>query len=1785
MKIRILLLNLLWMTATLLPAQTYTQLWKQVEQMQQKDLPKSVIAKAGQIYTKAETERNVPQMMKAYLKMMTYRGNISPDSIPVDIRHLETWAETEETAWQDKAVLYSLLGGFCLADDFEKGNRYLHLSLRDSVRLVKFPAERLVPMVKTGETSRLFMDNNLYDLLARRAIRLWEQNQWRTERETVLQIIRQTYQSLLNFYQQKNKRAAWLLTALDAFPQADEKQLRHWMNEYADLEVCAEVYLRLAQQRTFQEEPARRLALLREGIARYPRYNRIQALKNEVQEILSPSLRLSVESTYPNEPLSMQVYFRNLQGLTLNIYWLNLSVESPLLAQITPQTVRKYGTLLRREHFTLPPTTDYRERGETVHWQPLETGIYYAVAVPEGQSKISEGAMVYVSGVQLIYRGCADGKQEWVVLDKRSGHPLTDARVDIYEPKDGGYVLKESRSVPTDGTIFLPEQKNRQLYVQARTATDAAMPITPMWIGRVRPEVASKIEERIQLFTDRSLYRPGQTLQYAGIVYQQQNDSVWTQRKGNQTMVLLDAENKEIGTQTVVVDAFGSFSGTFNLPASGKNGVYRLKANQSQTTFHVEAYKRPTFEVTFDSVRTAYRAGDSIRITGIARSFTGVPIQGGKVSYQVVRRESLWGRMRGMETNRVTGETQTDAQGRFEMPVHFLPMEEGQRGGFYLYEVEADVTTLSGEAQTGQMDLPLGKVSVQVGIELPQETLVKEKPLPLTFRVSNLLGQSVQTEVNYQVFATEEGTDGEEKQGACVYQGKAVANQAWIPEGLYALPSGRYQLKATVKDEEGRENEQTAFFVLFGLKDQRMPYPAEVWAYQDGEVLDADGTVTLYFGSKEKDVYLLYDEYYGDNQRNSKRILFSDSLLTFRYKYKAEYGDGLRASFAFVKNGQLYSRDFYFKKPEPQKELTLRWKTFRDLLQPGGKETWTLSVSRPDGKPADAQLMATLYDASLDRLFPHHWHFRLDFARRFLGGFWQQTQFRNAYWLFSFSRSWGKVNPLVYSTLDVPFSLLQNRFGRIYLANGAVEEVRDLSAVKYKAAMAPSATVLPNETVAESEEAETSLQETGMEAFRSNFAETAFFYPQLRTNADGEITMEFTLPESLTEWKFMGLAHTKEMDFGTITAKAVSRKEWMLQSNLPRFVRINDRVNVAATLQNLSGQEISGTVRMEVFVPETGKIIQTQKRFISLKADETGSVSFTLKISDEREGIGIRMLAEGGNFSDGEQRYLPVLSDKQTLTESVLLYMNGAGTSTFSLEPLFNHHSRSVSRPKMVVEFTGNPMWLAVQALKELEMPDNDNALSRASAVYALSLMEHLAEAYPVIKDSLNVAEKKEKRTVALEQLKELQRESGAWSWFKGMEGSRLMTTQIVELLARLQRMTEGKVDAEMNRMIQPAFGYLKQEVEKEVQRMKEAEKWEGTEVSLSEQALRYLYICALNPNAEMTTETNRYLIRRLERQTGTLSIYHKALAAIVLHEAGKTVAAQKCLQSLMEYSVMTEEMGRYFDTPKAIYSAFSYRIPAEVAVMEALQRITPESEALEQMQRWLLKQKQVQVWETPIATADAVYALLTTGAETLQQSGETVIRIGKEILRTPKNQGMGYVQQEIKGKVMDFKQVNVQREASGIGWGAVYTTFEEVMTAVNAQGQAMKVERTFYRNGKRLAEDSEWQIGDRLTVRLTVTTDRDMDFIQIKDERAACLEPMDVLSGYRWKNGIGFYQETKDSATAFYLDRLPKGTHVLEYEVFVNLAGTYTQGIPTIQSLYAPEFVGHGAGGSLQIK
>ena len=775
-----------------------------------------------------------------------------------------------------------------------------------------------------------------------------------------------------------------------------------------------------------------------------------------------------------------------------------------------------------------------------------------------------------------------------------------------------------------------------------------------------------------------------------------------------------------------------------------------------------------------------------------------------------------------------------------------------------------------------------------------------------------------------------------------------------------------------------------------------------------------------------------------------------------------------------------------------------------------------------------------------------------------------------------------------------------------------------------------------------------------MADLRTNFAETAFFYPQLRTNEQGEVAFSFTMPQSLTRWNFRGYSHTKDMMTGMLDATAVTAKEFMLTPNMPRFVRVGDKTQIAAGIANLTGKAIKGTAVFTLFDPMTEKIISTGRQKFSVEAGKTASVSFRFDVTDRYELLGVRIVADGGTFSDGEQHLLPVLSDKEYITETLAMPVRGEETRTFSLDSLFNGNSRTATDRRLTVEFTGNPAWYAVQALPVLSEPSTDNAISWATAFYANTLAGYIANSQPRIKtvfdnwrlsggtketflsrleqnqDVKNIllgespwlleatTEAEQQQRIAtlfdvnqlnyrnmasLLKLKELQGEDGAWSWFGGMSGNRYVTGYITGLLVRLSLLTDKALPEEAAMMKAKAFDYLNKEALKEYRAIRKAEK-NGTKITvLSDATMEYMYLVSLS-SVKLSGEYAKafgYFLTKLGRNLESGTMIRKAQTAVILQKAGRKAEADEFIASIKEHLVQTDEMGAHFAFHANPYTWGMMPVPAHVVVMEALREAGGNDALVEEMKLWLLKQKQTTSWDSPVATADAVYALLCQGSNLLESKGDVRITLGDKVLETfsPAKTtvpGLGYVKEVFAqgSPEVKAKSVTVEKRDAGIAWGAVYAQFLSPISDVKQQGGALNIEKKLFverisADGQKslqpLTEVAQLFVGDKIVSRLTVRLDRAMDFVQLKDQRGACFEPENSLSGYRWNNGVGYYAEVEDAGTNFFFDHLGKGVYVLEHSYRVARGGTYETGLATVQCAYAPEYASHSAGGTVIIK
>ncbi len=1113
--------------------------------------------------------------------------------------------------------------------------------------------------------------------------------------------------------------------------------------------------------------------------------------------------------------------------------------------------------------------------------------------------------------------------------------------------------------------------------------------------------------------------------------------------------------------------------------------------------------------------------------------------------------------------------------------------------------------------------------------------LYKEEGLHnLCFRISNREQVAQCPKARYRLYS-------QSPRQECVKEAPFMPNQPTDCTAWSQLPSGAYRLQFIVTDSLGREEESESYpFTMMSRHDVRPALFTPLFVREETLEFDAEHPARFEIGTSLKEVYLMWTEVDdGGAIRRGCRYL-SDTIVHWEVPYRESMGKGGTWSFAFVKEGQCYTHCVTLKRRQPERRLQWRWESFRDRISPGEEEVWELVLTDEQGAPAAAELLATLYDASLDQIYYRPQRLHSSYPIYLRPHWWQEGWKASMSFYFDFPRRWWKEPTIRFDRL-VSYSLpmqLARAEGIRYKTMASTAPTRMNASMQ----MDSNDAVVFEEEVAAGEEE----MEQPEVAWRKVLAETAFFYPHLRTASLGRTVFSFQVPESLTRWNFRGYAHTRRMETARMEASVVTAKEWMVTPHLPRFVRAGDSTELSATVANQTSRRVEGVATLTLFDPISDKKWQTQRVKFSCEPQASCVVRFPVQLSGKQELVGIRMVAEGEGFSDGEQHLLPVLTQSQWMTEALPLQVRGRESKVYSLDSLFNHQSPAATARRLTLELTGNPAWLAVQALPDLSCPgERADAMSWAAAYYAGQLGAYMAASQPRIEPLLKAwqlkqsegkepgnrlkqneelkdilleespwvlaaqheAERqarltalfdpnrvKQQERTALEKLKALQGADGSWSWYLGMRGNRYVTAYVTELLLRLPLLTGQPLAGEARMMQQKGMAYLQREVEESCRQKRKAADppFVGTDL-----ARTYLYLKALEGSSPALTEQEK-LLDGLEKLSPTASMREKAENAYILWKNGRKQAARRVLASLREHLVQEEETGAHFAFLDRPYAWGMQPIPTQVRALEAL-RLTGEDEALvEEMKLWLLKQKQTRTWGNPTATADAVYALLCGGYDLLAAQGDATVTLGKRQLHSTEAEipGLNYLQVSYPADdpACKARQVRIEKHDEGVAWGAVYAQYRLPLSEVIEQGGALAVEKRYYvermdGHGKQTLQavtpDTPLQVGEKVIERFTLRLDRAMDILQLQARHAACLQPLGSLSGYTWEHRLAYYVDRKDASTHFFIDHLGKGSYTVEYACRVTRAGRYQGGVATLQSAYAPEYAAHSATQILQVE
>ena len=1789
-------------------AQTYDNLWKQADIIAQKDQPKSEIGVMKKIISKAMVAKDYGQLLAAEIRQAILWREISPDSLTPNVKRMETEALKAKDPVL-KAVRYAVLGKVYREVNGKKSEEFFKKALEQPELLARNASTGYVPLTLKGVDGSSF-NNDLLHLIGFEADS------------------KEAYLLMYTYYNEVENRGATCLCAyklIEKYRQDDVREVRKskYLNTidslihvYQDIPEAGELaveHFRFMEGAT-DAKPLDKLNYINYALNRWGGWSRMNVLRNAQKRLTEPMFQVQDMPLVlrPSEKKWVHLNVRNLQNLNIRLSRLNITADNEYDAQneatykmLLKKTTKLHQKDFSRNYYGRPDYEEVKDSFEIGGNLPL--GAYLMEVTSDNTGIAPQRELFYVSNLAVMIQQLPDDRHRYVVVNATDGQPIAGAKIELYEKDYDVKTGKRKRLVHARMTTDAQGEayfKNVDGKVLIYTSTDKFAPAKDIFLSRARYYEKKDDETKYQLFTDRAIYRPGQKVHATAVSYivKKGLDASVPGKSMELKFILRDANWKQVAEQKATTDEYGTASVDFELPQGGQTGMYHVSVNnRANSSFRVEEYKRPTFEITFPKVNEKYNWGDTVVVKASAKTYAGVPVQGAKVEYQVTRRNQLWWWGAGSAGQLVkTDSCVTREDGTFDVEI---PLEASLSGKdeadmsdfmriarFFNFEVSAIVTDISGESHEGVMSLPLGTKPTILMVNLPKRIETDSLKM-VTFAYRNASGMPISSRLKYRI---DKGEWKDAEANAPVSIKEYASSSA---SSSLVWKSGVHQLEAICGQDTLQQK-----FTLFSMKDTHPVEPTTEWYYQTAKIFPRDGKpVYVQVGSSENGAHIVYSIIAGNKLLEKGAWELGDSIVTLPFTYKPEYASGVVINYSFVKNGECYTRKISIARPLPEKKLNITWKTFRDRLTPGQKEKWTLQITTPDGKPAKAQLMSVLYDKSLDQLADHTWKMSLGFSQWLPDCYWKSNL---KYYEMGLS---GTYPTKYYDEKELDVDKFDGKFFSYYAymqavelsklersSGGTVESVRikkdELVKEEGRVMKTRSSDMIlvgapppsANKVFDAVEEMPQFASGSGSDAgqfldkvqVRKNMNETAFFYPALESDNNGNVAIRFTLPESVTTWKFMGLAHDKEMRNGLLVDEAVAQKTVMVQPNMPRFLREGDKSTIVVKLFNTSDKKVSGNTRMQILDPEANKVVWQKTQNYSIDAEGSATISFD--VQGLKEGVYInKVVAAGNGYSDGEQHYLPVLSNHELVVNTLPITLHQPGEQSFDLSRLFlnkeGKQAKEAENAKVTVEYTNNPSWLMIKALPSISNPDEEDVISLMSAIYANTITTHIQKHLSLEKQpEQNLSQETIRLQNQVEKLKKLQNADGSFSWWKGMKGSRYMTTSVAEMMVRLNAV--AGIQKSTAKMLTSAINYLSWQTTQEVREMKKQEE-KKRKVSPSEQALHYLYILSMDGRKmKQNQEADKsYLLEKMSKMTGDFTIYGKARAAVVLVKNSQQNAAYRetageYLQSVNEYAVYREEMGRYYDTRKALYSWRNYKIPTQVSVIEAMQMLKPnDKQTIEELQRWLLMSKRTQSWDTPVNTVDAVYAFMKGNECNWNRKTENaVLKLDGKLLPMPQDSTtLGYVKTEKAGKA---STLSINKKSDYTSWGAVYAEFKQPVSEITSLESGIKVSR-------KVENQKKAKVGDKIKVIITIAADRDYDFVKLVDKRAACLEPVNQLSGYQW--GMECYVSPKDNTTNFYFDRLFKGKHFVEMEYYVDRKGDYQSGSCTAECTYSPEFGG----------
>jgi hypothetical protein len=1635
-----------------------------------------------------------------------------------------------------------------------------------------------------------------------------------------------------------------------------------------------------------------------------------------LQEILSKQIKMETETVnVPGKPFRTLVTYKNIASANFRVVKVEAALRRAMaLDQSNDSLWRVLTSLQSINEFSiaLPDTKDHQEHSAEIKINALPVGEYAVIGSNEKNFLLKEGSLAvnffHVSNIAYVHND-----RKYYVLNRETGAPLSGATIQVWN-QEYNYQLRKNqlrkyeKYVADKNGFFVlksASNENRNIFLQITNKNDQLFSDDQRIYSYAYQNNAR--EEKIQsfLFTDRSLYRPGQIIYFKGIVIKRDAENNKNEIIANHKSVvtLYNANGEPVDSIALTTNEFGSYNGKFTLPSNLLNGRFSIHENESETSFQVEEYKRPKFYVEIVKPAGTYRVNDTVQVEGNARAYAGNNVNGATVTYRVTRSAiipmwvrygstRIWPPYPRQEMEIAHGEAVTDENGRFVISFAAIPdnnLPAGHHPVFH-YQITADVADLAGETRSANNSVSIGYESLQLQLDVP-ELVVAESLQKVSVSAMNMNDSFQTAQVNFNVYKlnapnkifrnrywqqpdqfimtkeeyynnfpydlyADETDMAKWERSSSIFSTQVTTNKQTDINIPSTLRPGWYLFEVTTKDKDNNTVTDKKYTQVYKNK---LVSPLTAFSIAANKATAEPGDEINYrpLTNVENAYFIREIERKNDTLRE-----ISNASATDKIKITQTDRGNVNIVMAFVKNNRVYADNYTIEVPYYNKMLKIDYTTFRDKTLPGTNETWKVKISGMKGEKVAAELLTSMYDASLDQFYPHAWNVPGIWNVNSYSGNWNgNDNFRSVESIEKYlPRSAGDVFVKRYDQL-----LVQNvSDGRIYKSlAGRVQGVQLESS-----ATAPS----PVAQFAEKEDSflrspENTSQPNNQPPSvqpRKNLNETAFFFPALHTDSSGNVEFSFTTPEALTTWKWMLLAHTKELAFAYDTKKMITQKELMVQPNMPRFIREGDKIELSTRIVNMGANIIKGNATLSLTDPITGKTLDAvfdnsaSGQTFTAKPGETVPVKFTITVPQHfTQPVTWKIIAvsanNNGSLSDGEESLLPVITNRMLVTETLPLPIRNTTEKHFTFTKLLNSgSSRTLQQQGVTIEFTANPAWYAVQALPYLTEEKNENAEAIFNRFYANAIAAHIMNSAPRIKSIIeqwknadtsaffsNLQKNEELKSalleetpwvleakteaqqkkniamlfdmsrmsselnVALQKLKEKQAPSGGFVWFTGGPDDRYMTQYILSGIGHLKKLnaipasTENDVDEIADAGLRYLDNLLLQDYSIITKQKNKVPA--GDMLYLP---IQYLYMRSFftdKPVSGTVFPAYNYFRNLSKKDWTKQSKYMQGMLALSLFRTGELTIAKNIMASIKESSINSEEMGMYWKGMEGGYYWYQAPVETQSLLIEAFNEIGKDDKAVADMKTWLLKNKQTNNWKTSRATADACYALLLNGSDWLADTPEAQITLGEKQIDTGRPQaGTGYFKTTIPADAVrpSMGNINIKITSGNTegrpAWGAVYWQYFEDLDKITGAATSLSISKKLFvqKNTDRgpvlepLDENNAIHVGDRIKVRIEIRSDRTLEYVHLKDMRASAFEPVNVISSYKWNGGLGYYESTKDVSSNFFFSYLPKGVHIFEYDLFATHAGTFSNGISTIQCMYAPEFSSHTEGTKVNV-